>query len=814
MLFEAGTAFTSELVNLSVETRGFDEKQPSSSVSGGAQLLLGEGLRPRSWGSCWRCSGIAALSVLIIGCQLKTQEPAHHEPPLKLVGPDQTCFSESLKTIERYFKSAAVGSDIDAAFTCISSALDTFSIYGRGAKKADSFSPTELRAFLEQYFLNDLKISDGMLAEVMRVKQALLGGGNDRLTKKEIAKLIDVLGVIRVEAQRLRPYIGILTQNTPATQGAIDSSFLEQALSDFSYSTDKLGALLGQSMEVYRLEDFKRLLGELQELYRGRSTWRGPDWFSKRMPLFAAAKSILIKPNGDAIAPDEWRSLFINVGRIYSLFLRFHYTLENRDFFSGEGLAQLEIGINEGFDIAETALKAKGPAAQQVVSYKMLEDLVDGLAAAGSDSAMTLPLGIRSETVKRLLSPVLEKLLGTAPRSYQGGLTAGGFARLKDIILGWIEMHQLWERVEVEAGQDPALKGKAIPIAKVRQIWKGFSPVHKEPWSDLKSLFDRHYALSTRANGSLVFESAKTLTMDRASFVELHWKQTLVRIIGHGYLADPVGMRMQGVTLGEFKTIFDDFRDLAIDLRYLDPKDDTIWKTAFTISNVFLFSSDGDEYLGYHEATDLFVFTFAASKISQAIRDDVQSHCVKLAPDPIGYPMIQAPCWRERVQLGYQSFFADIPGWRAAVRGKDWTSTSWKQFFDDIERSIRKAHNPKGPLTSPEMDRSVSIHHYIEATFTRWDSDRNGKLDFDEAENAFPLFDRVLRTASGFTDEDEVLALYYYLLTYGEAPNEKRVSDVLFWLGWKNDGDVVWRRKVNADRAKVMKIFGSLADKL
>ncbi|MBL7686859.1 MAG: hypothetical protein JNJ49_02420 [Bdellovibrionaceae bacterium] len=776
----------------------------------------------------WVAGGVASLAlVATLGCQLNTQEAAE-QSPMKLGGPTANCFAPSLQSVEKYFKSQASVEEVDSAFTCFSGALDMFVTYSRGSKQHDSYSTQELRTFLERHFLGDLRLSDPLLDEVMRVKQALLGGAADQITKTEIYRLIEVLETFRREAIRLRPYVSILNLSISKDDLSLDPALLEQAISDFAFSMDTLGSLLGQSKQVYRVENMKALLTEFQGLYRGRSTWKGPNWFSEKMQLIAATKALLIRPNGNDIAPDEWRLLFSHIGRIYGLFLRLQYALSGRDLFRGEGLNQLEISVIEVLDVLKEAMASKSNGK---IDYTLINAVLDGLDTMNQIEPGVLPLQIKTirdvipVLLERVFNPIRQDDSRFAPpidpndpltakgsREEQGGLTPVNLGRMREALFAWIEMQRFWERLEVEAvRRDPQTAGRPLPMKQVREIWDTFQPVHHEAWADLKSLFDRPMPLSTRPNGSLQFLQSKDVVMDFESFKQMNWKQTLVRVLGYGYVADPKGLRMSGITLDQFEQVFKDFRAVAVDLKFLEPDDVTIWKTGFTIANIFLFSSNGDDRLGYHEAVDLFVFSFASSEIAKKIRVDVDANCTPLEPDSMGLPKIEAKCWRERVKTGYGSYFTDLPGW--LKQAAKFSESSWKSFFGNLEKASRKVENPKGPLASTEMDRAISIHHYIESLFTRWDANRDGVLTRREANKAFFLFKKLLKEASGFDDDDDVLALYMYLLTYGEPPDKGRFSDIVRWLWWSSNPEV-WETRVHANRARITQIFGALAAEL
>ncbi|MDX9730191.1 MAG: hypothetical protein RBT63_00335 [Bdellovibrionales bacterium] len=756
---------------------------------------------------------------MLTGCQLNMQD-ATEKPPMKLSGPTEDCFSQSLDSIERYFQGAASIVEVDAAYTCFSSAFDMFAQHGRGAAEAQTFSAKELRLFLEEHLLDGLKISDTLLLEAMQVKRAFLGGSLTHLKKSEIEKLIEILEVMRVETQRLRPHITVLSLDKAAQD--VEPGELERVISDFVLTADVFGRLLHETQQPYGLEHLKTMLFELQGFYSGRSSWEGPDWFARQMGLVAAVKAFLIRPDGMTIDPREWRLLFGHAGRIYGLFLRFKYGMQDRDLMRGNGLKQVGLGVQTVSNILKSAIAAK-PGGERV-DYDLLKDVFVRI------DSLELDLPVRGQTIADSLEAILEKALnpivtdpgaglldprdlmsirGSRPR--QGGLTEANLKRLTDAVLSWVEMQEIWEKLEADADvRYPEYAGKAKPLRLVRELWAGYKATHTEAWSDLKSIFERALPPSTRENGSLAFEKASQITYDHDSFSNLNWKQQIVRTVGYGYVANPEALHMEGITLEQFGEVFKDYRPIATDLGFLDEKDDDIWKTAFTISNTFLFSANADSRLGYHEATDLFVFQFASGLIADRIQDDVGLNCAHQGMNSSGFPLITASCWRERLRTGYQSFFADIPGWLQTVAR--FSSSAWDKFFDNLEKASRQPTNPKGPLSRGEMNRAVSVHHYMEALYTRWDMNGDGILTVVEADRAFFLFHRVLKEASGFDDDQDVRALFFYLLAYGKPPNPSSISDAFRWLRWKGNPDS-WDAQVKADRERIAQIFGELASR-
>ena len=765
----------------------------------------------------------ATLTVAVSACGLSTQDKSAAGDPLSVDNQASACMSDSLDSIEAYFKGEAQAGEIERAFECVDTALETFTNFTRGTRERNSYSTQELRSFLERYFLGDIRLSDSFLNEAMLIKQFLLGGEATQITRLELDRARRIMGVLKTEAVRMRPYVRLLNRSLPDQGASWDPSRIEQGLSDFSYTMDQLGALFAQAREPYKLDSFGKLLTEFQKLYRGRSNWTGPQWFAKQMPLLTAAKALFIRPGGDRIAPDEWRSIFSITGRLYGLFLRFQYLISGRDLLRGEGLAQIEISINEVADVLEGAIDAKGTG---VIDYGILDDFIDAVYASGAFETT-----IRSSTVKNLARPVLEKILNPprisarlrpldprdprtarGERSPQNGLTKVNLARARSALLGWIENQQMWERVEREAvRQTPALAGKAIPINTVTRLWKSYKPIYVESWSDMLAVLEKEVPLSTAANGTMIWQRDRArITLDRAGFNGINWKQALVRHLGYGYVADPSRLRMDGILLDQFEEVFRDLRWIAVDLEFLAPDDETIWSTGFQIANIFLYSSDGNDRLGFLEAVDLFVFSFAGSPISDRARTAVYRSCTPRGPDSTGRQKVDEACWARTIRSNYTQIFADMREWVRHTREFDegW----WQGFFHHLSRSSRK-QPASGAMASGEMDRAISIHHYIEAIYVRWDTNRDGRLSLAEADRAFYLFKPILKKASGFTDDEEVRALYMYLLSYGEPPDRSSLSSIVSWLWFKNNTDT-WDSKVNANRYRILQIFGNLAESL
>src|SRR5207253_3081667 len=94
------------------------------------------------------------------------------------------CFRGSWDAVNAFVTGHGQAPAISGVYDCASRALGIFAERTRGAE-AGRYSPQELRSFLETYFIRGFRISDRLLAQLMQIKRAVIGGSAERLTTAE-----------------------------------------------------------------------------------------------------------------------------------------------------------------------------------------------------------------------------------------------------------------------------------------------------------------------------------------------------------------------------------------------------------------------------------------------------------------------------------------------------------------------------------------------------------------------------------------------------------------------------------------------------
>jgi hypothetical protein len=754
------------------------------------------------------CVRIAAAcgALSIVSCSVATQDSAKPNDSFKVIGPETNCIQKAAPVIEQFFDGKAKPDELSDAWDCASDALQMFTKLTQG-KESDNYQAKEVRSFFETYFLGDIKITDGMLNEVMRLKQTILGGSIDTITRAEIARTQNILQSLKVESLRLLPYMDIITMKVKTEDAQQDPNRVESALIVFNTSMENIGNLLGQSGQAYESRHLENLMRELKTIYStGNRHWDGPQYVLDNMGAITALKAFMIKPPANQIAPTEWQPLLVNCARLFSLYIRSEYMLKSRDLLSGEGLDQLTVAVYEIFDIIQGSIQAKP---NKVIEYQEWDDLVNELLRL-----KVVDLPIKASTMRQLVRTTLGKVFNppvNGKRPVVAGLSMTNFLKAREGIFGWIDMQRVWREVQAQAySQEPRLRGGRIPIPTVRELWAKARTPFKGAHQDIDTMLSRTYPLVYTDEGAVIFgPQAKMIGMDQGTFNTLNWKTHFARIVGMGWAADPEKNRYLGLTKPEFKAFYLDAKDLAEDLEFLDPTSDTIWDTTFDESNMFMLSGDANSYLSFSEGVDFISYALSSSVTNGPIYDDGRALCAHEGKDYFGWPKINYACIKANTVAKWNEKYKNLPSWQAVAKKIGTKETA--ELFDLILMGSRSDQPVTDPLEIADVNRMTMLMHYIESLYTRFDRDLSGTISFQEARDVYPIFYDLLKEAAkegGITKESEIYALYNYILYKGKPP-ESIIDKVYFKLIWCNSPSK-WE-KVDADRVKLAQIVGQLA---
>ena len=729
---------------------------------------------------------------MIVSCSLSLKDGQPESQPISLEGPGANCMDRAILSLGELFSGDTTSAEIDAAWTCIAEALVTFKTHVRG-QEGNVYSANELRSFIERYFLTSHKISDGLLTEIMRVKQSVLGGEIETLTRSELDQADVVLKTLRAESVKMLPFMKMLILEADRKDLQKQPEFVERGISQLVSTANTLGTLLGKSRASYRFSDADRLFREFERLSTKAAEARGPASIVEYLPTVSAFKAFFVRPGADAVAPEEWLPLISGAGRLYGMYLRYDYFISDKSLTGGDGLKQIVRIANELMTLVDNSIRVKEG---QVIRFREIDGLVEQLY-----KLKILDLPFKESTAKQLFRDVLQKAcnpaFGNGRIGVVEGLTAPTFEWLKSDFFGWAEIQQAWD--QIGGGT------KEVAIADVRKRLKAVKFANVDSAEEIQHLVDRSFPLSFTPIGTVKLSPPDAdFTLNQDVWTSLNWKRVFVRVALRAFATNYSKERFIGLKKTQFKAFYDDLYDVATELNLLDPRDPDLWDSLFDEANIFMLSADGDDRLSFSEGVDVLSFALSSSQIARPTYQDMRDNCRNFEPDVYGLPMLDVHCYRQRFHDNFRKYYELIPGWVRMV-----SRIPGDKFFDfqkTLETAARHAGAADVHMESGDIDKSTMLFHYIESLFTRFDANRSDTFSVEESMKAYPLLRPILQEVSGFTDEEELEALYTYVIRYGVSPKDNIWAGLRF-LWWKPQRGS-W--KYEADRWQILKVIANL----
>lgn len=172
------------------------------------------------------------------------------------------------------------------------------------------------------------KVSKGFIDQLMKVKQLLVGGDDQRWTMEDIECAKSTVDSYRNIIEKLYPYFSYITlDEDPKNQ-----SFSEQLqyFSTFKNDMNSIAGDLGLILQSdYSYSDLVNLAHEFDLLYPSIApNLPIANSLVKFQNLFETIKKISFKNNGNTVLKEEWNSLLKMAVQFGTSFLFYHYYFE------------------------------------------------------------------------------------------------------------------------------------------------------------------------------------------------------------------------------------------------------------------------------------------------------------------------------------------------------------------------------------------------------------------------------------------------------------------------------------------------------
>ena len=775
---------------------------------------------------------LVALVLLasLIGCGLKFGEKPSAEEPVGFSGQGLGCIGNIPQKLRSYVNDEMSVEQINLFVRCLQHTFTTFGRYTRGSDKS-TYAPQELRSFFEGYFLGKRKISDSLLYEFMVIKQFLVGGTVSGVTRSELAGAIQFLDDIRVEMIRIKPHLRMLNPELAVKQDI--NGFgprLAEAYEALRTTTLLLAERLERSGNSYHLRHFSTFSVEIRRFLRWEESFQNAHTPEEWTELLRACKALLVggdKP--DEIRPAEFRPLLQSLSRGYLTYLQYQIGVSGQTIARGVGLQNLTYLGEQILVFVEESIH-RHPS--KALSFEAIERLVSATAAMG-----WLPKGWRAGSVQQAARVLITRVFGDAsvvPSERRAhGLTLQAVANIKSEFYRWTTVQANLEQ-EFYSGQRvtstdvPNLQSlQVVPLGVRRRL----QDLRGSEWDDFIRVRELVRPLYSTTGDNRVWivgtpELAKyNIESGFENLSRMNLLRSAIGLIFRGFAESPNSRFLWTASIkeGELKKVFEDLREIAIDVGLADQRTFNTGNRMFIEGNLFTFVSDGvhkgegfASELNFPEAMELFAMTYSGGLMASGVYTGLEKNCARTGPvDVRGALMFARSCVEARLGQVIVEQMYHLPNLQRFLLGK--TPAERRTYAGVLlETAYSAIRSSPEWVENSELATLAVITQYSEMAVARFDSNGDGLLVNNELDPAIVHFTGYIQKMADEKldihnmSEARARAVLAFILAH------KYIPDASSW----SDSGTVWKYEkfgapnLSLDRVAMSEVFRAIGQKL
>lgn len=727
----------------------------------------------KKWSQLTIVAVFVSAIAFAISCA-KQGTPYDTIPKVELKGAG--CLKRVPKTIENFFDGSGQTDELNGMWNCFDYALKTFSTYVKGSDK-NKFSGDELRNFLENYFLQDLKnmpgekhvISDKLLSEMLEVKRLFLGGSNKSVSRNEILQTFDLINSFSNISQSLVPHSEVLFR--VSNHHAVPlSDRADEGLAAFDKASRQIVKLLNNEHSQYQFKNLESLLHEMYLYFINSNPNSTFQDYSKYVPLIAQIKGMLMNSDRGRVDPADWVALGPFLAKAFSIYLRIGYYLSSDSLLSIDPLSEIRaLMLDVSGLFREGIARRKGKA----LPLSDLNAVIEQAAALN-----ILPADIDEDMAKTFALRLVDHILNPQNQFSESGISLKKIEYIENQVDDWANIQKALV-LGVQLPENPA-------------------------WAEMVEVINGPWPLRLDAIERIILDGNKNGTTNLTSNTRLNWARALFRIVFSAYIKDQNRREVtKEMNKAELHEAYFDLKPLLVVFGLVDKKDTTFDKRLFRDANLFMPRSDGNKTLSFSELVEYVHFIFSGINAGKLFVNDMNKACA------VNDTHVDVTCFRTDFRQKIDTMIAHMPLQLAFV--KTMSNSRWQNFIKALETVNRDEGPVASPMTKTAIYESFVLLQYIETLVLRFDDNRDGKLDLGESLKLLKLF---LGTISGSLNLDqdkdalEIESLFTYLLKYGNFPNPDDPISQVRYQNWKlKRADWV----IGVDRADILQIIAVLS---
>ncbi|MGZ3796248.1 MAG: hypothetical protein ACXVB1_07790 [Pseudobdellovibrionaceae bacterium] len=678
-----------------------------------------------------------------------------------------------------------------------------------GIKGSSCISKQEITDLLKTFsdVWKEFQVSDKLINEIMRLKKVYFGGSDETITSRDFERGKNKVGGLKLVVEKFLPYFQVysLEWDRANFETAAAEQFFADAQMSLQTSAEKFWALLE---EAYSLDNLTGLLEEIDRLYPNKDSNKDSvsSSFSevkKMMPLLKDLKNIIFSVDSPLIEKDQWSLFFKFSAKFYNAYLLNYYFLKQEAYGSSPFLGPFKKLSDQILTIVNDVTQLKK---NKTIPWGEVSSLVKRMV-----SLDLLPKSLAPDSIDELVKASVNRILWPAKLRLQDSIPNGITPLSTDYLRSEIEIwYQTEKYLYSQASSSLNLQDLAARVAK-KLTDPTISAELKTGLDEVSRMLAGGVPQPIDSAGRLIITNIGKLTYNTASVARLNLNRLVGRILISATTTDLDRLKnYEGVNLKEAQDLFDLVRPAVVDVGLLEENNLHFMESRFREANIFSAHSNGDGLVNFPEMTDMVGMILSGVTLNNMFRKDILASCV----DPANTQKeiyVQETCFRKVYLNQTANYMTATPEYLKYF--KNMNSDEYSRFLENILKAAGYIPNKDETVNLLDADLVPHVFQYLEMTIAKFDANKSGIIDLDEAYTAFPSFKGILVELTkdqSLIKEEDLLALFIYILHYGKPPDG--VTDYLFkWLPWKSD-QTKW--EVSADRGHLAGILGYIADQV
>jgi hypothetical protein len=274
---------------------------------------------------------------------------------------------------------------------------------------------------------------------------------------------------------------------------------------------------------------------------------------------------------------------------------------------------------------------------------------------------------------------------------------------------------------------------------------------------------------------------------------QMHLLKTVNKMLLRAFGNQKKGLITENQTIKMFNELKPLFQLFSIDVSDLIPA----IPSRFFEASLFLPHSDGKIEMNMNEAIEIESLFLSVIDQAKEIHTEIALKCKSPRSQTIPYE-----CFLKAFAMNTNRYWQGIPNFQRIVGALPVAEKI--SLLKDIDQFLRRERSGDS-FTETDIRSLLQVTYYIELLLYRFDFNKDGYIDQNEAKKGFPLFRSFIAKKAeelGRSDPNEHFKIFTYILAKQKVP--ATFFEKLDYLNWKADSPFA------VDRLGVIRIFSTL----